>query len=934
MPTPTYLVVGVIPDGSASGFLGPATDLRIPRGSDAIVRLSMESQSGEPIDGSGAVGILTVRKKVGDAVPQLVRSATGVAGTSYLDFPFLSSETAFDDTFALVYDVFVIFSGAATAQAAWQGTWFPTRAVHLASDTPTVVPPAVPSLVSLPAQAGQGGKVLGTNGTALSWVAGGGGGGSSTDLNVLDFGAQGDAPQDGTGGGTDDTLAFQNALTALSQRKGGRLRVPAFKPDGTPCIYRVKGPLTFDNGGGNSYDQFEIDATGAIIWGDWGSAHQVWWTITNTWLWIRGLTLMGWNGSSPVVLPANQPFQVFALGGAELRITDALFSGIRLDQAPVGSNTTGGLIAGEASTLIIDEARFDSLVFTTITPIINMRHWKHVRITGAKGSDGWSWRNQSGSLGTGNCPGIVLGKPHYDTRAAPISRNGHAFIEQSNFDEGQGSVLVGGIVQTDGTVRDLVATLLASFTMPSYPASFPVTNGMTVTVNVSDTAWMETGDRVSVNGNWMQVLSVVDSTHVRLWNLDQSNTGGNGNVAAGQTVSASGSPLVLGQGPVGFLMEDCDMNHGQIGLPLVELHGVMHATIRNVFGREAGIALKARRCDSILVEGWETEYADAGQVRTVDVDATNKLVIFRDSDLDLTGAAAGQVIVDKVGARSLARYTNANKPAASAVPQGTAIWLTDLKKVYVSDGASWVDLSVSSGNDASSIQTTPVQAGAPVAGQVLQAFDSGGGVIKYHPATLPSVALPNASQLDWLANAVARGATSPSFSAGGYTTGSWWMFSAAGLITGMRFWWFAGAGSKTVRAKLWRANFAANSYTLLESQDIAVNAAGIYSVTFTGGGGAGGAHVVSGTDLWRRYAVTVWTTDGSVYSACTPSAITGKPTIPFAAQGGYQPVQMKPGMWMETAYTGSNAQADTAPEDANGTNAGVSSMTEPLFTLT
>ena len=545
----------------------------------------------------------------------------------------------------------------------------------------------------VPAAAGSSGLFLRSDGSVWAGAAG------PANLNVLNFGAKGDAPQDGSGGGTDDTAAFQAALTALQNAKGGRLVIPAVHPDGTPARYRVKGPLSFDTGSGASYNEFEIDGTGAIIWADYASNHQTWWSIANTHLEVRGLTIMGWNGAYPPSIPANSPCKLFSLGGASVAFRNVLFSAIRLDQAPVGNDTTCGAIAADASTVVFDEARAESIVNTTITPFLNSRHWKHGGITGLKMADLFTWQNQSGSLGSGVAPMIVFGKPHQDTRSAPISRNGHVFIEHSNFDEGPGSILIGGVVKTDGSVTNLAATLLASLTQPSYPASFPVTNGTSVNVNVSDTSWMEANDTVYIpGGGWYSVFSVVDATHVRLWNLDSGSAGANGNAAAGATVSSSGSPVLTGQGPISVRIEDLDMNHGQVGSPLIDLRGVMHAAVHNVFGREVGVAVKARYCGSVLVDGWETRYAGVDQVRTVDVDSTNALAVFRDSDLDTSGSTAQQTIVDKAGSRNLASYTTSGRPAASSVPAGTVIWDSTLSHVLVSDHSTWADLSAGGGS--------------------------------------------------------------------------------------------------------------------------------------------------------------------------------------------------------------------------------------------
>jgi hypothetical protein len=103
----------------------------------------------------------------------------------------------------------------------------------------------------LPAQSGQAGKVLGTNGSAVSWVAGGGGSGLPW-YNVMDYGATGD-------GTTDDGPAFQAAINAYETAGGsGTLYVP--KPS---VGYRIATPVITFAGAADNF--LRVFGDGAVI---------------------------------------------------------------------------------------------------------------------------------------------------------------------------------------------------------------------------------------------------------------------------------------------------------------------------------------------------------------------------------------------------------------------------------------------------------------------------------------------------------------------------------------------------------------------------------------------------------------------------------------------------------------------------------------------
>lgn len=77
-----------------------------------------------------------------------------------------------------------------------------------------------------------------------------------------------------------------------------------------------------------------------------------------------------------------------------------------------------------------------------------------------------------------------------------------------------------------------------------------------------------------------------------------------------------------------------------------------------------------------------------------------KLYLGRDSELDLvkndrttlaTLKSNGTLVAPSGAALALPSYTNANRPAASSVAVGGAIWNTDDNAPNFSDGTNWRD---------------------------------------------------------------------------------------------------------------------------------------------------------------------------------------------------------------------------------------------------
>jgi hypothetical protein len=95
-------------------------------------------------------------------------------------------------------------------------------------------------------------------------------------------------------------------------------------------------------------------------------------------------------------------------------------------------------------------------------------------------------------------------------------------------------------------------------------------------------------------------------------------------------------------------------------------------------------------------------------------------------------------------------------------------------------------------------------------------------------------------------------ASSPSTSAGSYTTGINFTLTSNATITGIKFYW-AGGSAVTIRCKLWTISDSTQQKTV----DVAVSAVGTYTGTFSSSYSA---------TAWVRYNVSIWETSGTNYT--------------------------------------------------------------------
>lgn len=199
------------------------------------------------------------------------------------------------------------------------------------------------------------------------------------------------------------------------------------------------------------------------------------------------------------------------------------------------------------------------------------------------------------------------------------------------------------------------------------------------------------------------------------------------------------------------------------------------------------------------------------------------------------------------------------------------------------------------------------------------ALSSAAGAVA--PANLSSSARPQLLVSAAISRIVARGTAATALGTGSFSVGSSFYCITPAHITGAQF-YYPGGATKTARVSLYK------NTTRQEYVEIAVSAAGIYSVTWASGAGGSGSYAVSGNDLGRRYAVTVWINDGTKYLPDIPTSWvpSTEPALPFAYLG--YPFQVLPGVLIDMFDW--SAVGDNAP--TSGSNSYISGV-DPLVTV-
>lgn len=818
------------------------------------------------------------------------------------------------------------WSTAVGAPKPWAARVTPTN-LPMAPPTPSTTPPS-PVYLAGDATMLQGRAIsptAPTTGQALLWDGSAwepGSVASGAEFNILEYGGHGDWTL-GVATGTDDTPALQAALDAMAAAgyAGGVIRFPPLKSDGTPAAYRLRGSATYTATG--TRGNIVIDARGARIWFDAVATHQVFLSITNAFrVVILGGEWYGWRGDVPVTQPAFQSKGLFSVPGGKLILEDVVIQGWR---SSFSTDADSGLIFGSDVTL--HRCQIGSCITGPVCPIIRCGS----KATGAFGLDIdacyiFDYAVVSGSLvalGSGGGGALVVGPPVVaaeTTFDAPTVVR----IRDTHIDEGSGTLIFGDVHAT---------TLSASFSMPRSFYDVPNTGYASTTIQVADTSWMRVGERLYIPvAGYVKVEQVVDATHVRIGNYGGPYRG-TPNAAFGTTIS--GGVTVLGQYhnavEIDGLMLNMQPTTNTAALDFRQIHRV---TVSNSFVRNANVNswwAKGRYLDAFEATNTTTISSDASGAYAVDFDSTVGTVVLDQSHTDLTmapGSTARQTIVQSGALRNMASYTTAGRPSAASVRPGTYIWDTTLKHVLVSDGSTWVDLSVAAGADATSLRSKALDAaigtaGAGQDGQVIY-WDNAGAAYKLKAVGGGGVS--STSVIDWCTRMVALGYAVPDGFAGQYTVGSLFYLTSAGNITGARFYWQHGS-TENVRISLWRHNGSGGGYTRLEFVDVAVTSAGIYTATWSTGGGSGGSHVA---DTYRRYMVTMRGTYSGYFTAANmtpvPTAYTPQPV----ALG--QPLLAKPGLAIENWYCSTVGQTDTAPPEPTNVTT-YSALVEPVVTI-
>ena len=189
---------------------------------------------------------------------------------------------------------------------------------------------------------------------------------------------------------------------------------------------------------------------------------------------------------------------------------------------------------------------------------------------------------------------------------------------------------------------------------------------------------------------------------------------------------------------------------------------------------------------------------------------------------------------------------------------------------------------------------------------------------------------PKYSIIDHMNAEISRGATNPALSAGGNTVGQLFYLTTAAHIQGARFYWLGGGGALSVKCSIWKdtGTVGAVVMTRQEFATVSVNAAGIYTVTWTSGGSTGGSYALSGADLYKRWVVSIWETTNTKISQTSNAGWVNSPLPPAGYNNQNTPFPICPGAWVEScSHTGIG---DSAPVSlASGSIA----LVEPTFTV-
>lgn len=227
--------------------------------------------------------------------------------------------------------------------------------------------------------------------------------------------------------------------------------------------------------------------------------------------------------------------------------------------------------------------------------------------------------------------------------------------------------------------------------------------------------------------------------------------------------------------------------------------------------------------------------------------------------------AKGYFGSDSIGTAQTANLLVTNKTSAGAGAQ-------QYSPLFELEGQGWkTNATAASQSVKWGVQTRPVQGAANPTGDLVfwSSINGGSYTEKMALSSGPTLKvggtqvallsdIPTTQHIEYsMVDVLNNGVTTSALTNGVYTYGMYFTLLKGGLkITGMRFWWPGGGGAQTAKCQIWDS-----SGTSLDVQNVSVNAAGVYTATWTS------PITFPSGDVGKSYAVSVY--DGVHYQSNT-----------------------------------------------------------------
>ena len=620
--------IGVWPDATLTQTVFPfAPDLQVPAGTDGRIRVRVKKPDGTPLDCSGGLFTLTIRKKAGAGDPVISRVHTSADNQGNVYFDIAQSDTigyaagdyvrSVEGTIAAVRQQVVPIGRLSIAPSAASP-----------SDALTTLYPSPVPVIGLPTPVAQR-YLYSPDGASIQWGTGGG-----TVLNVYDFGAKGDLVNDDTAPhGTDDTAAIQRALNALGALHGGRLDFPAQNPQGNPSRFLITGPLVLPAAISAAGLEYVLNCVGCefVVIGS-STPYTVLKTDTSnpappflaTKLTIIGGSWIGWTQATYPTLNLFTQFTRHLFEGARIELRGVRVQGQNWasDIQTIGANPyttdlSGGVLAH--TFLIVRDCFFGGNGGIQWTPTLKTAHGGFGMIVdGCVASDLTAW-SPSPSV-----PPIIIGLGASTGVFAWVQRPGAAVMysigcndlvvfRNSTIDEGVGSFLVG-----DQQTGYFGTGPIFSLPVPTVPAV-----GSTIDIGVTDQDIL-IGDWCELHGadGTLYVAGLVTAIIYNAgtggYQVTVNNVGASGAQPPGTTIPISGS-YVTGQRYQFVHVENVHvlvwLAARQANTWAIDIAGARTVKISGLFagcGNNVNGVFSLRGVDSAIVENYAPMFGSTG----------------------------------------------------------------------------------------------------------------------------------------------------------------------------------------------------------------------------------------------------------------------------------------------------------------------------------